>query len=94
VVNAIFAANKAVREVGGAVVPPNLRDAHYKGSEELGHTGYKYAHDFPNHYVEQQYLPDAVKDMKFYEPGVLGHEKDIREYMDMIHGEEKSKQDT
>ncbi len=94
VVNAIFAANKAVREVGGAVVPPHLRDAHYKGSEELGHTGYKYAHDFPNHYVEQQYLPDAVKDMKFYEPGVLGHEKDIRQYMDMIHGEEKSKQDT
>ena len=58
VVNAIFAANEAVRS-RKTTVPVHLQDAHYGGHDELGHgVGYQYAHDFPNHYVEQQYLPD------------------------------------
>ncbi|MCR5291808.1 MAG: replication-associated recombination protein A [Eubacterium sp.] len=87
VVNAIFAANSAVKNIGNASVPPHLRDAHYSGSEELGHVGYKYAHDYPNHYVKQQYLPDAVKDERFYIPGELGREKDIAEYLKRIREE-------
>ena len=48
---------------------------------------YKYAHDYPNHYVEQQYLPDAYKDMKFYEPTENGYEQTIREYFKKIKQE-------
>lgn len=82
--NAIFAAEKAVRE-NRTTVPAHLRDAHYKGARELGRgTGYKYAHDYPGHYVKQQYLPDEIKDARFYEPGSLGYEKTIREYLEKI----------
>ena len=81
VVNAIFAANDAVRKYGNLHVPPYLRDAHYAGSQELGHVGYKYAHDYKNHYADQQYLPDAIKDMKFYEPGELGVEKELADWL-------------
>ena len=60
-VNAIFAANEAVRNYQTSV-PAHLRDAHYKGAKKLGHgTDYKYAHDYPDHYVKQQYLPDEIK---------------------------------
>ena len=66
-------------------VPPHLQDAHYKGAEKLGHgTGYKYAHDYPGHYVEQQYLPDEIKDARFYEPGDLGYEKKIKEHLQKL----------
>ena len=55
---AVFAAMKTVGSVRTSV-PPHLQDAHYKGSAKLGHgQGYQYAHDYPNHYVEQQYRPD------------------------------------
>ena len=75
-VNAIMAANAAVR-AHKTTVPSHLQDAHYKGSANLGRgTGYKYAHDYPNHYVEQQYLPEEIKDMQFYEPSDMGYEKD------------------
>lgn len=84
VVNAIFSANEAVKKYSNAEVPPYLKDAHYSGSAELGHVGYKYAHDFPNHYVDQQYLPDALKDERFYVPGDLGYEKQINEWFDKI----------
>ena len=84
VVNAIFAANDAVRKHGNLHVPPHLRDAHYAGSAELGNVGYLYAHDFENHYVRQQYLPDAIKDMKFYEPGELGVEKELSDWLKKI----------
>ncbi len=82
--NAIFAASEAVRN-NQTTVPVHLQDAHYKGAQKLGHgTGYKYAHDYPGHYVKQQYLPDEIKDARFYEPGVLGYEKTIREYLEKI----------
>ena len=85
--NAIFAAGEAVRQ-NRTTVPVHLQDAHYKGAQKLGHgTGYKYAHDYPGHYVKQQYLPDEIKDARFYEPGVLGYEKTIREYLEKIRQE-------
>ena len=83
-VNAIMAANQAVRQYQ-TTVPTHLKDAHYKGAQKLGRgIGYKYAHDYPGHYVKQQYLPDEIKDARFYEPGVLGYEKQISEYLQKI----------
>ncbi|MCD8218581.1 MAG: replication-associated recombination protein A [Clostridiales bacterium] len=82
---AIDRALEVVRTTKTAPVPPYLCDSHYKGVQKLGRgIGYQYAHDFPNHYVEQQYLPDAYKDMKFYEPTDNGYEKNIREYFSRI----------
>ena len=66
-------------------VPSHLQDAHYKGAQKLGHgTGYKYAHDYPHHYVEQQYLPDEIAGEKFYVPCENGHERKIKEWMQYI----------
>lgn len=84
IVNAIFAANDAVKQVGNCQVPVHLRDAHYSGAKKLGNVGYKYAHDYPNHYVEQQYLPDGLTDAKFYEPGDNGYERDIKDWFEKI----------
>ena len=82
--NAIFAAMDAVKRTK-TTVPVHLQDAHYRGASKLGHgIGYKYAHDYPNHYVEQQYLPDEVKNEAFYLPGDLGYEKQIKEHMNFI----------
>ncbi len=62
--------------------------AHYKGAAKLGHgTGYKYAHDYKNHYVEQQYLPYELTGKKFYEPSWNGYEAKIREHMKRIREE-------
>ncbi|HIX62999.1 MAG TPA: replication-associated recombination protein A [Candidatus Mediterraneibacter colneyensis] len=85
--NAIFAANEAVRKYR-TTVPVHLQDSHYKGAAKMGHgIGYKYAHDYPGHYVKQQYLPDEIKDARFYEPGVLGYEKQIGDYLKKIREE-------
>ena len=85
-VNAITAANQSVRQYQ-TTVPSHLRDSHYKGAQKLGRgIGYKYAHDYPGHYVDQQYLPDEIKNARFYEPGGLGYEKTIREYLEKIRG--------
>lgn len=83
--NAIFAANEVVRSTVTAKVPVHLQDAHYKGSAKLGHgIGYKYAHDYPNHYVKQQYLPDGLEGSRFYEPGDLGYEVEVKNYFKKI----------
>ena len=84
VVNAISEAMQTVKEKQTGAVPVHLRDAHYGGSKELGHVGYQYAHNFPNHYVNQQYLPDELVGTRFYEPGTLGYEEKIREYFQKI----------
>ena len=85
---AVDKALSVVRESRTAPVPTYLCDAHYKGAGKIGRgIGYKYAHDYPNHYVEQQYLPDAYKDMKFYEPTENGYEQTIREYFKKIKQE-------
>lgn len=84
-VNAIFAANESVRTTK-TTVPSHLQDAHYKGAAKLGRgTGYQYAHDYPNHYAHQQYLPDEIKDARFYEPGDLGAEKRMKEWLQKLH---------
>lgn len=77
--------DKAMAQVAGektAVIPPHLQDAHYKSAAKLGHgTGYLYAHDYPMHYVKQQYLPDTLVGRRFYEPTDNGYEKHISEHM-------------
>lgn len=79
-----MAANQSVREKK-TTVPAHLQDAHYKGAQKLGHgIGYRYAHDYPNHYADQQYLPDEIKDARFYEPGDLGYEKQMKEWLQEI----------
>ncbi len=83
---ACVAIDKAMEVVGTvrtAPVPAHLRDAHYRGAEKLGRgAGYLYAHDFPNHYVRQQYLPDGLTDLKLYEPTENGYEKQIKERLE------------
>lgn len=82
--NAVFSAAECVRS-RGTTVPAHLQDGHYKGSKSLGRgTGYKYAHDYPKHYVRQQYLPEEIADAKFYEPGDNGYEKKIKAWMEYI----------
>ena len=77
---AIDKALETVRTKTVKSVPPHLADAHYQGAKELGHgLDYKYAHDFPDHYIEQQYLPDELLGEVFYEPGDLGYEKTMKE---------------
>ena len=84
----IAKAMKTVADMRTMPVPAHLQDRHYKGAEKLGHgLGYKYAHDYPNHYVTQQYLPDGVEGMRFYEPSENGYEKKIREHMEFIKRE-------
>lgn len=86
--NAVFAASEAVRTRKTMPVPVHLQDAHYKGAAKLGHgKGYLYAHDFPNHYVKQQYLPDGMEGSVFYEPTENGYERKIREHMELIRRE-------
>lgn len=84
---AVDRATECMKQTMTAPVPVHLQDAHYKGSEKLGHgLGYLYAHNYPNHYVEQQYLPDALKDEVFYEPTEIGYEKQIKEYLQFLRG--------
>ena len=91
----IFAANREVEQSGNLPIPAHLQDAHYKGAAKLGHgTGYKYAHDYPNNYVEQQYLPYELRGREFYRPSGNGYEQKIREHMQRIKREaaEESKE--
>lgn len=81
---AVFEAMESVKKVR-TTVPPHLQDAHYGGAAKLGRgTGYKYAHDFPNHYVKQQYLPSEIAGETFYHPTENGYEAEIRKYFRKI----------
>ena len=85
---AVSQAMQEVHATGDLPIPTHLQDAHYKSAGKLGHgIGYKYAHNYKNHYVQQQYLPDGLTDRKFYVPGENGYEKKIREYFKKIKGE-------
>ena len=91
-VEAISAAMACVEETGDLPVPSHLMDAHYKGAAKLGHgLDYKYAHNYPNHYVEQQYLPYELTGKQFYVPSDQGYEKKIKEHMQRIRKEEKER---
>lgn len=88
--NAIFQAMQTVEQTGNLPIPTHLQDAHYKGAAKLGHgTGYKYAHDYPNHYVEQQYLPYELNGQEFYKPSGNGYEVKIKEHIKRIKEEAK-----
>ncbi|QHW34214.1 replication-associated recombination protein A [Paenibacillus rhizovicinus] len=69
----------AIESIGSAEVPLHLRDTHYSGAERLGHVGYQYPHDFPNHYVKQAYLPERIANKKFYKATQQGMEDKIRQ---------------
>ena len=85
---AVDKAMELVKTTKTAPVPAHLQDAHYKSASKLGHgIGYKYAHDYPNHYVKQQYLPDGLEDVKFYEPTDNGYEKQIKTHLKKINSE-------
>lgn len=85
----IGAAMQEVKNDQTPPIPTHLQDAHYKSAGKLGHgIGYQYAHDYPNHYVAQQYLPDALAGRTFYEPTDIGYEQKVREYFARIHGEQ------
>ena len=82
---AVNEAGDVVHNTGSLPIPPHLQDAHYKGSKDLGRgTGYKYAHDYPNHYVEQQYLPYELNGKEFYRPSGNGYEIKIKEHLKRI----------
>lgn len=86
-VNAISAAMDSVKRTK-TTVPSHLQDAHYGGHEKLGHgIGYQYAHNYPNHYVKQQYLPTEILGERFYELSDMGYEKQLKEYMAHIREE-------
>lgn len=92
-VNAISAAMDSVKKTK-TTVPVHLQDAHYGGHEKLGHgIGYKYAHDYPNHYVEQQYLPTEILGEKFYELSDMGYEKILKEHMRNMKGEKNKREE-
>lgn len=89
---AIAKAMTCVKETKTPPIPTHLQDTHYKSAGKLGHgVGYKYAHDYPNHYVKQQYLPDGLENESFYEPSDNGYEATIKEYFKKIKGESEDK---
>ncbi len=77
--SALDAATRAIHDGKTGDIPLHLRDAHYAGAQTLGHVGYKYPHDHPvgtfGGWVDQQYLPDSIKDLEFYKPVIAGEEK-------------------
>ncbi|HBF6290808.1 replication-associated recombination protein A [Clostridioides difficile] len=69
-------------------IPNSIKDAHYSGSKEIGRgCGYKYPHNFKNHYVKQQYLPDSVKDSIYYIPQENKTEKNIKKYLEYLNSD-------
>lgn len=88
---AIDAAMQVVNQEKIATIPPYLKDAHYGGAAKLGHgIGYKYAHNYKNHYVKQQYLPDELVGRSFYDLSDEGYEKEMKMHMKRIQEEAES----
>ncbi len=89
----IFDAMEEVKRSGNLKIPGHLQDAHYKGASRLGRgIGYKYAHDYKNHYVEQQYLPYELTGTEFYRPDGNGYEEKIKAHMKKIREEVPDRQ--
>nr|WP_279288469.1 replication-associated recombination protein A [Christensenella tenuis] len=90
---AVDAAAKAAREASRQDVPAYLQDANFeKAKHEKKGKDYKYAHDYPRHYVKQQYLPDEMKDRVFYRPSMQGYEQKVHEYRRFIGREKKQEE--
>lgn len=82
---AIDAALADVEKLENAKVPYHIRNATYEGEKKLGiGVGYKYPHDYPYHYVKQQYLPDKLKDKVYYNPTEIASEKKIKEHLENL----------
>lgn len=87
---AIDSAMEDIESIDTGDIPSHLKDAHYSGAKELGHgTTYKYPHSYPNHYIQQQYLPDNIKDRVYYKPGDNKNELSAKEYWKKIKGTTK-----
>lgn len=85
VVVAMNKAQSAAKKAHRQAVPAYLQDGNFERAKHEKKSGeYKYAHDYPHHYVEQQYLPDEFRDAVFYEPGNLGYEQKIHAYRRLI----------
>jgi len=85
VVKAIDAAQADVRAGRIGLVPPHLRDAHYSSAAGFGHgVGYQYAHDAPHGVAAQQYLPDALEGVRYYEPTTHGQEAAMAERLPVL----------
>ncbi|GEL77490.1 replication-associated recombination protein A [Tenuibacillus multivorans] len=93
------ALDKAIKHVQKGVtgdIPVHLKDAHYQGAKELGHgLEYKYPHNYPNSWVYQEYLPESIRNMNYYQPKELGEEKrykNVYEKLDHLRQESRKKQ--
>ena len=89
---AYLAVDKALQDVKNVTIssiPIYLKDAHYAGAKDLGHSGYLYAHDYPYHYVRQQYLPDELAGRRYYQPTQQGYERKISEWLEYLKKEEQ-----
>lgn len=85
VIKAIDSALYDLDNIETGDIPLHLKDAHYTGAEKLGRgTGYEYPHNFENHYINQQYLPDSIKDKQYYIPGKNKNEKSFEQYWNSI----------
>ncbi len=90
VVSAMGAAMADAEKGQLGAVPKHLTDTHYRGHERLGSgVGYLYPHDFPGHWVRQNYMPEGFEDTVYYRPGQLGYEHDIKKKKDESHGQEQ-----
>lgn len=88
---AVAQAMDFVKSHGSMPVPVHLQDRHYKGAKNLGRgEGYHFAHDYPNHYVKQQYLPDGMENTVFYQPTINGYEEKIARHMEFLKQEEEN----
>lgn len=81
---AIDNAMNDVKNIQIKTIPPYLKDTHYKSSEQLGYIGYKYVHNYPNNYIQQQYLPDELVGKVYYNPSDNGVEKRLKEFLNKI----------
>ncbi|WP_096201406.1 replication-associated recombination protein A [Bacillus sp. FJAT-45350] len=81
-----------IRSGRGGTVPNHLKDSHYKGAEKLGRgLEYLYPHDYPNSWVKQQYLPDTLKDKKYFQPNHNGQEKHLAKVYERLEELKKNK---
>ena len=82
---AIDAAMADIEAGNGVEVPEHLKDSHYGGAQKLGHgVDYKYPHNYKNHYVKQEYLPEKLRGRKYYEPCDNKNENAIKKYWEEI----------
>lgn len=90
----INTAQELVKETGLLEIPKHLQDCHYGGAKKLGRGDeYKYPHDYPNHYVKQQYLPDEIQHVALYNPNKIGAEISTINWLNQIIKEERNRLD-